>query len=158
MLDKPIITARLANRNDIPDIIPLGKAFYDLAGWPKYADWDELSVMSTLVRIVNDKIPGILIVGEVNKSIVGMICCLLFPFYCNLNVIFGQELFWYVQSEFRSSNIAQEMKNLLELEAKSRGAHNFIMGSVSGLRDETLARFYKMQGYEPCENTFIKRL
>lgn len=158
MLTKPTIFARLATRNDIPDILPLGKAFYDLAGWSEYAEWDELSVMSTLVRIVNDKIPGILIIGEIDNSIVGITCCLLFPFYCNVNVILGQELFWYVKPEFRSSGIANQIKQLLEDEAKARGATNFIMGSIPGLRDVVLARLYKRQGYEPCENTFIKKL
>lgn len=151
---------RNAHKQDIEQILELGEKFFELAGWPKYCDWDEFSVIQTLEKIIAEQIPGLLIVAEDieyndwgnSGKIVGIAAALIFPFYFNLNVIVGQELFWY-------GDCGIEMEKFMEQQAKEKfGASIFIMASVAGLRDKALERLYRMQGYDPCENTFIRRL
>jgi hypothetical protein len=152
---------RYANKNDINQILELGEDFFKLAGWPKYCKWDSSSVISTLTSIIDGKIPGILIVAEegIECYIVGIAAALIFPFYFNFDVIVGQELFWYVDILHRAKSVGPMMEDFLEKEAKEKfNVSVFIMASVSGLRDEALARMYKSRGYDAAENTFIKRL
>ena len=152
------MNVRFAKDNDITDILILGEKFFDLAKWPRYAEWDKNSVFTTLTSLINGKLNGILLVGEVDNKVVGMSAALIFPFYFNFNILVGQEIFWYVEDEFRNSGIGAGMMQKLEQESKLRGASVFIISSVSGLRDKALARLYSGLGYGLGENTFIKRL
>jgi len=152
------MNVRFAEYDDIEAILALGEKFFDLANWPRYAEWDKNSVASTLTSLIDGKLNGILLVGEADSKVVGMSAALIFPFYFNFNILVGQEIFWYVEDEFRNSGIGAGMMQKLEQESKLRGATVFIMSSVSGLRDKALARLYSNLGYSQGENTFIKRL
>lgn len=148
---------RAGEETDVPAIMALGRKFFDAAGWPAVAEWDDASVEATLRALIDGKMPGGLPVAEVDGEVVGMAAFLLFPFYFNLRTTVGQEIFWYVEEKHRFGAGA-EMLQWIEAKAKEGGAAVFIMSSVTGLRDAALARVYARRGYAPAENTFIKRL
>lgn len=147
---------RPARVDDIPAILPLGKAFFDEAPWPEFADWDEGSVRLTLEMLIDGRLPGVLLVAERGR-VVGMAACLIFPLYFNHATTGAQEIFWYIEPEHRSG-IGAIMFDELEQAARDKGASIFFAASTAGLRTEALARLYRGRGYKPAENTFLKRL
>jgi hypothetical protein len=142
---------------DIPAILRMGRAFFEQAGWPAFAEWHEPSVDLTLRGFIAGTIPGGLLAAEDGDQIVGMAAFMVFPFYFNLATSVGQEIFWWVEPAYRSG-VGMQMLDALENAARAQGAGVFIMASVSGLRDAALARIYSARGYRPAENTFIKKL
>jgi hypothetical protein len=150
-------TVRNAVHSDVPAIMAMGLQFFNAAGWPKVAEWDDASVETTLNALIDGKMAGGLVVAESLDRCVGMAGYLVYPFYCNLNVKIGQEVFWWIDPSHRFGTGAA-LKEQIERGATAQGATVFIMASVAGMRDAALARLYESDGYHAAENTFIKRL
>lgn len=148
---------RAAVEGDIPDILRLGKLFFDEAGWPDFAAWDEKSVEITLRGLISGAIEGGLIVAEYEGQTVGMTGFVCYPFYCNVATKFAQEQFWYVETEHRFG-AGRLLFDALEAAARGKGATVLIMSSVASLRSDALARLYRKRGFAPGENTYIKRI
>jgi GNAT superfamily N-acetyltransferase len=148
---------RAAVEADIPDILRLGKLFFNEAGWPEFASWDEASVAATLRGLIQGTIEGGLIVAQYDGETVGMTGFVCYPFYCNLGMKFAQEQFWYVETQHRFG-AGRLLFDALEESARSKGATVLIMSSVASLRSEALARLYRKRGFAPGENTYIKRI
>ncbi len=146
---------RDATEDDIPEILVMGRKFFDLAGWPEIAEWDDASVTATLNHLIGSD-DGVLLVVE-HDGIVGMAGALLYPFYFNAKHRTGQELFWWAESGARGRE-ALALFDALEDRAREQGAMSFAMITVEGLRSETLGRYYRRRGYRAAENTFIKSL
>lgn len=148
---------RAAVEGDIPDIVRLGEVFFNEARWPDITSWDAASVTATLRAIVEGKLDGALFVASYEGEIVGIGAFLCFPFYFNFAHKAAQELFWYVIPEHRFG-AGRALHEEIEAAAKEKGARVFVMSAMSHLRSKALERLYRMQGYTPRENTFMKRL
>lgn len=142
--------------SDIPSILVLGKLFFDQAGWPQLASWDEPSVAQTLGNMIANP-QAILLVAEFNGEIVGMAGAFCEPYYFNYNLKSCFELFWYVTPAHRVG-AGGLMLTAMEDAARVRGAHTFTLGAVVGMRDEALAKAYARRGYRNAERTFIRTL
>jgi hypothetical protein len=147
---------RDATEDDIPEILVMGQKFFDLAGWPEIAEWDDASVTATLSHLIASD-DGVLLVVEEADGVVGMAGALLYPFYFNTTHRTGQELFWWVEPGARGrESIA--LFDALENRGREQGAMSFTMITVEGLRSDALERYYRRHGYRAAELSFIKRL
>lgn len=144
---------REATKSDVGQILDLGECFFDKAGWPRVATWDDRSVVNTLQKLSQN---GVLLVAEEGGRVVGIAGAPIGPAYFNDAIRISQELFWYVDPETRG--VGLPLMKALEAGCVRKGAHVHLQGAVSGLRDEALDRFYRRQGYAPAERYFIKRV
>lgn len=148
---------RAAVTEDVPVILRMGKAFFDQAPWPEFAEWDEGSTRLTLEMLIDGRLPGVLLAAEQDGEVVGMAAALLFPLYFNHRTAAAQEIFWWIEPEHRSG-VGAIMFDELEHIAREKGAKVMFAESTAGLRTEALARLYRRRGYKPAGHTFIKRL
>lgn len=147
---------RRATAADLPDLLKIGREFFEESGWPELCAWDEASVTRTFTSLIEGEMPGGLLVAF-QGEMVGMAAFVLYPFYFNAECTVGQEIFWYARPMFRNG-IGAALLEAMEHEARTAGALAFMMANIAGHRDEALARLYARRGYKPAENTFLKRL
>lgn len=153
MLKLPII--RKAVHDDIETIARLGHRFYDEAEWADVAEWDHGSIVATLTHLLEDE-KGILLVCETDR-IIGMAGGLVHPLYFNLHHLTGQELFWWVDPEFRGL-IGSRLFDAMEAQAKEKGAQSWAMIALARVKPEAVGRFYRRRGYRASEHSYIKAL
>ncbi len=152
-----IVDIRQAREADMAAILRMGREFHDQSSFAGMAEYDAGSFERTVGLLMSEHVAGVLLIANYDGAVVGMAGCALFPFFFNVNVTLAQELFWYVQPEHRKGAGAALLDGL-EIEAGRRGAVAMISAAIAGLRDDAIARVYVRRGYEPAENTFIKRL
>lgn len=147
---------RHATLDDLPDIVVMGRQFFDVSGFAEFAEWDSASFQITATALINGTINGGLLVVE-DGSIIGMAGCIIFPLFCNHAKQVGQEVFWWVAPEKRSG-IGATLLRELEADARRKGADIFLSGQIAGQRDAAFARVYARRGYRPAETSYIKGL
>lgn len=145
---------RPAEITDIPEVVRMGERFFETAGWPDYAEWDEASITATLESLITGDLGEVFVLEEGGK-LVGMAGGMLFPFYFNHNHLTGQELFWWIEPEHRGQGAA--LFDALEGWAKAAGAMSFTMIAVDRLKADVMGRIYRMRGYRAAEHSYIKR-
>jgi hypothetical protein len=69
----------------------------------------------------------------------------------------GQELFMWMDPEDRGARFPALLASW-EKEMQARGAKTVALSSVAGVRDATMARLYRRQGYRPMDNTYLKEV
>ena len=150
-------TIRAGRAEDIGGLVQLGMRFFEEAGLSDIAEWDTPSFMSTLAYLIDDSMPSSLLVVEKDSTLIGMAGSVMFPFYFDLKTTAAQEVFWFLEPEFRKG-IGGELLDELEADAKRKGATVFISAHIAGHRDEAFGRVYARRGYRPSEATYIRRL
>lgn len=150
-------TIRAGCAEDIGGLVHLGMRFFEEAGLSDIAEWDTPSFMSTLAYLIDENMPSTLLVVEKDSTLIGMAGGVLFPFYFDLKSSAFQEVFWFIEPEFRKG-IGGQLLDELEADARRKGADVFISAHIAGQRDEAFGRVYAKRGYRPSENTYIRRL
>lgn len=152
-----VATIRRAEPNDLPDIIDMGREFFEQSGNAEFTTFDEVSFTTTVIALMSGLSGGILLVAEMGGKCVGMASCVAFPFYANMATRISQEIFWFVKPDCRNG-IGATLLDELENEALKEGAQVFLTAALSGLRDKAIGRVYERRGYKPAEVSFVKRL
>lgn len=134
----------------------MGKQFFEASGLSDMATWDEGSFETVCKSLMNDEVPGTLLVVDTGW-LVGMAGSVIFPLFCNQATKVAQEVFWFVNPEHRNG-IGATLLRELEADASRKGASLFISAQIAGHRDEAFARVYARRGYRPSENTYIRKL
>jgi predicted N-acetyltransferase YhbS len=148
---------RLAEPEDLIEIIDMGRVFFEHSGNGKFTTFDEPSLTATLISLISGVAGGTLLVAETDGRVVGMAACVVFPFYANNSTLIGQEVFFWVNPEHRGS-VGNALLDELEVSAMRKGAKVFINANLAGERDSAFARFYRRRGYTPAECTHIRVL
>jgi N-acetylglutamate synthase-like GNAT family acetyltransferase len=143
---------RDATSEDFPDLDRIGRAFAEAAGLPEV---DKESLECTLQNLIDN---GILKVAEQDMRVVGCIGVLVFPLYSNLSYILAQELFWWIDREYRGTSGGIRLLNVAEAEAKKLGAKRMMMLCLDRVEGDKVASLYQKLGYESQERTFTKWL
>lgn len=151
------VTIRHAAMGDLHDIVDMGQDFFDQSGFESVTTWDAESFLKTCIALLNGGVNGSLLVAEVDTLLVGMAGSIIFPFYFNLSLKLSQELFWFCAEDHRDG-VGRALLDELEADARRKGAHIFISAQIAGHRDEAFARSYRMRGYTPMENSFVRKL
>lgn len=146
------LKVRPAALEDIPEIMDMGRQFFDQA-WSGVFEWDDSSVFETLTGMLRS---GVLLVAQKGRELVGMVGGTLAPMYFDKQTLIAQELFWWVRPGNRGPGIA--LFREFEAVAKLRGAQVVAMNGVESIRGETVGRFYAREGYRCTERVYLKRL
>lgn len=87
---------------------------------------------------------------------VGMMGALRYPLFFNPAMGIAQELFIWVDPQFRGSDAAGMMLSEFENWARDTGAHRVLLTSPHNDRIEAVERLYRAKGFAPMERTFYK--
>ncbi len=146
---------RDAKKSDLPIMLHMGELFFNASDFSELTTYDRDSVRSTMTHLMDS---GVLLVGESEGIVVGMVGAMIYPFYFNNSHITGQELFWWVNEDQRKSGVGKKLLSGLEDKAKSMGVDSFSMVALEKMNPEIMDRVYKMSGYFSAEHTYYKRM
>lgn len=145
---------REATKNDIKDMVELGKMFYEKTILPAYVPYDEVSIACILTQYIdNDK--TVVFVMEKDGRVVGGIMGQIIPLYWNLSCFAGQQLGWFVHPEYRGAH-SLRLIEAFEQWAKEQGAHIIFSGAKMNERYEMMDRLLSHRGYESLESVHVK--
>lgn len=142
---------RLAEENDLPILLRMGKAFFDASGYNKETEFNELDTKEMLKKLIE---AGSLLTD--GKS--GMIGFLVFPIFMNNSHLIAQELFWWVDEDKRKTKLGLNLLQAAEKAAKDQGASSMLMLSLNDLNGEKVNNLYKSLGYSARETTYMRSL
>ena len=146
---------RNASTVDMVRLIEMGRTFHAATDSNDLPEFDVDSFVQTASWMIASPIAALLVLDD--GRVRGMAGGMVYPAWFNLSALMAQEIFWWVDVEGRGSQ-AVELRRNFETRMKELGAGNLAMLSLAGMRDETMERFYRREGYRPMENLFIKRL
>ena len=140
---------RDADEGDFPALLQMAQRFVTKAYSRIYVPFDRESCEALLWRLLeNDE--GILLTNDDGTAMFG---ALVHGWHFNMNVKTATELFWWADA---GCNDARAMKQRGEALAQGLGAETINMANQEHMRSPALARLYRMGGYVPSENIFIK--
>lgn len=146
---------RPATLADVPGAVMIGERFHEQSGFADVAPFDEGDFARTLELLIGGQLPGGLFVVEHNTAIVGMASFVLFPAYFNASALMAQEMFWFVEPEYRDGTGA-DLLEMMEGAARSAGASILVMAALSTIKSEVMARVFRRRGYRALESTYIR--
>lgn len=138
---------RNADVDDIAALLPMAKEFIEQAYARLNVPYDKESCTDLLHRLIDEEY-GILLT---NRDCTAMFGCFVHPWHFNRNILTATEIFMWGEGGLRLKNRAEEM-------AFELGAKSIHMANQEHMRSKALARFYRMDGYTPSENIFVKEL
>jgi RimJ/RimL family protein N-acetyltransferase len=142
---------------DLEEYLLLLQKFHLKSTIHSYADFDYSSCKTFLLSCLENPDISVLCYKKDNK-VVGIAGGLLFPLYFNHNYKVVQELWWWVEEEYRGSECATEMYKALEQWANDKQANGMFMIALEDSNVEKMVKVYKRKGFVGTERTFIKEL
>uniref|UniRef100_A0A6M3JVN0 Putative acetyltransferase n=1 Tax=viral metagenome TaxID=1070528 RepID=A0A6M3JVN0_9ZZZZ len=149
------LTIRKANIIDIKDILDLISEFYEEGLKECGLNFTDYSLYKTAENFINN---GIVIVVYDNDILIGLIGGMVIPSMFDEKEKIAQEAMWFIKKEYRNKELALDLLNRFEEEAKRFNAKHIIMVSLGNMKNEILDRFYKHNGYKLLENQYIKKV
>jgi hypothetical protein len=142
---------RPATLGDIPALLEMGKAFHAESGWSKLAGYCEDSWRETLEGALPNDAWRCFVWDDDGAQ--GFIIGLMLPLYFNRSVVTAHELLWWVRPEHRKGAGGELLR------AFHRNADLGVQTvSETTPRNEAVKRRLRIDGWQPIEQTFIKRI
>ncbi len=148
---------RHAEPDDLSVLLDMGREFFESSGNARFTTFDEPSLTATLIGLMSGVPAGCVLVADVEGKVAGMAGCVVFPFYANASTLIGQEVFLWVDPDYRGA-VGDALLDELENTAMRMGAKVFINANMAGERDKAFARYYRRRGCVPAEQTHIRIL
>lgn len=139
---------------DMPRLVEMGRVFFAASALSRVAGFDDDSFIATL-RGWDDV--DTLLVAISGPLVVGMVGALVYPAWFNRRHLTGQELFWWVEPEFRGRGHGMALYRALEERIIGQKVDSFTMGVTETLKPDSVARFYAREGYAPTERLYARR-
>lgn len=140
---------REATEADIPEIVAMGRRFFDANKWPDGVLFSPEVTERTVRHLMADDNAVVLVADG------GMISGVVFPFYFSGQMA-GQEFWWWIDPEHRGGRLAFRLFDALENWGRSRGAMFFTMVDLES--GGSVAPFYLRRGYMPMEHHYMRAL
>lgn len=136
------------------DIFSLCNKFYEETPFAAKVDFDEDSASNHIFKVMDN---GFFVVAYDEEVPVGLIGCMVSPFFANNNKNVCNELMWYVHPDHRGGRLALEL--ILTAEQLARNEECVLM-SMSALSTTPagVGKFYERLGYSPTESAYLKEL
>ena len=148
---------RFGRFSDMEGLLELGRQFHEYAELGKWGmGYERVLFADVLVGFMTNE-NCCLIVADVEGKVVGTIAGMTIPWFMDIRQINAQEMWWYVDPEFRGT-VGPELLNWFELWAKKRGAKVICLAGFYEKRLAALERLYGRRGYKPMEVHFVKEL
>jgi GNAT superfamily N-acetyltransferase len=151
------MTLRLATEADREDIRRMALAFKaesPYAGIPHTKKKLE-HVISSFINGDKTKLVAILAVHEGKP--VGMVAGVVSEFIWNEDV-HASEIVWWLDPKYRRDKLGLELKEAYEYWAWKVGCSHTHMSLLNDKSMDRLERFYRRNGYEPMERSYLKRI
>jgi len=136
---------RNATIEDLPNCLVCAKKFVDFYG----LCWNETSVMFNLTTLINS---GVFVIAEVNNVIVAGIGGITIKNMWDSEQNFFQELFWWVDEEYRKGSLGIKLLKTLEDQTPKGALLVLSVLPKSNIKEETLSKL----GYSLKELAYIK--
>jgi N-acetylglutamate synthase-like GNAT family acetyltransferase len=94
---------------------------------------------------------------EINNKIAGMIGVTAYKNYYNNNVRV-QEIFWWVDYEYRNTRDSIKLFNKVEEWAQNIGADEVMVSSTATMNVDKLEKFYTKKGFRKMDINYIRSL
>lgn len=148
---------RPAELGDLPRLEIMGARFFSAARLDRWFSYKPLCFSQICVDFMtNDQ--AVILVSEGPQQVVGMAAALAYPCWFDAEHLTAQELFWWVEPDFRGGALGAGLRKGLEDWAREKGCKTMEMGALETLRPEALEALYERMGYDPKERIFCKRL
>lgn len=138
---------RLANLNDLPELVNMGMSFAEHSDYKDIAD--EETISQTIQIFLNSPQYERMILIEEGKAMLG---AAISPSLYSKDRV-ATEVFWWVNPEFRKEGIGNELLSAFEYWAKQIAKADMI--AVSTLND-SVEELYLKKGYKAVEKTYMK--
>lgn len=142
---------RLATTEDIPELLRMGKEFFDASGYGEITSFNEDDTTVLINKLIDERF----LLTDGKTSMLGFV---VFPMFMNSSYVVAQELFWWVDKESRSTGIGAEILHEAEKLAKTHGAESMIMLSINGLDGKKVNKFYEKLGYVKREQSYMRAI
>lgn len=156
-----IVDARQSpvDRRYLDQLIEFGRHFYNEAEfYKKGLLFEDQSLEATLNFLIGNEMSILLFVVDQYDKVVGSIAGVCAPWILFNKQIVCQELWFWLEPEYRSGRLGNWLLKAFESKAKQLGATHLIMGTFDNPREKVLIRYYKLKGYQKLETHVIKRL
>lgn len=140
--------------DDMLRLVEMGRAFFAASALAHVAEFDDDSFIATLKGFSD---ADTLLVAVSGPPVVGMIGALVYPAWYNQGHLTGQELFWWVEPEYRGRGHGMALYRALEERIIAQRVNSFTMGATETLKPDSVACFYAREGYAPTERLYAKR-
>jgi len=141
--------------SDMDGVMYCSEQFHQESGYSDLADFDRESA-EQFIRMLSANPAGILLVVEDMGRIVGLAAAIIGTVMFNRNVLFSQEMFWWIDPGWRDAGAGSELLNELENRGQELGASILMMVGLDGLESDKVHGMYVHRGYRPGEMTYIK--
>lgn len=145
---------RKAEEKDLRRIMEMSHKFYPHTSYWKVSQIpleDEPLAAFTLSLIEN----GIFHVYEHEGTVVGMIGLVVIPFLFNPNYLTAGEIIWWVEPEFWSKGIGEQLLLSVEEPCREAGVKHIQMIDIS-VSTEWAEKVYRKHGYLLTERSWTK--
>lgn len=142
---------RLAEKKDLSLLLALTERFFNVSGYDSIARFDKNDVTNLLLSLIDSET----ILTDGKSAVLGFV---VYPLYMNTDCLVSQELFWWVDEEYRSTGVGLKMLNEAEKISKQKGAKTIMMLSLNDLDGDKVNKLYERRGYEKKEQTYMRAL
>jgi len=134
-----------ATLEDLPQYLLCAEKFIKFYGFA----WNPDSVTKSIQHIL-DK--GVFLAAKQGDNVIGVIAAMLIPNLWDANNIIFQEMFWWVEEDYRKGSVG--IRLLLELEKQAPENTTVVLSVLpkSNIKDETLTKL----GYVAREKAYTK--
>ena len=138
---------------ELETICKFGRSFAEESNAGEFEDKIFLDSMNKLLSAGKAKV----FILEINNKIAGMLGVLCYKNYFN-SKLRVQELFWWVDHEYRNTRDSIKLFNKVEEWAKSIGADEVMVSSTATMNVDKLEKFYTKKGFRKMDITYIRSL
>ena len=142
------------NFEELKTFCQYGKNFADASG---AGEFDDTSLLKSISDILSTK-RGKFFVLEIDKQVAGGLGVVAFPCYFNRKNLRVQEIFWWVDPQFRNSRESIKLFYKIEEWAKEIGANQVMVSAMAALETEKLDKFYTKKGFRKMDINYVKDL
>lgn len=147
---------RFATLDDIPDMVHIGKAYYDWSAESSLVEYDVPSV-SKYVQQAILRPDQIALVATIDGKVVGGIIGVFGPMYINNKVVVLKETAFYVMPEHRGATGKALIKGFEDV-AKTHNVSLVYLGAHVKANQKVMERYYNKQGYSKLDAVFVKEV
>jgi GNAT superfamily N-acetyltransferase len=148
---------RFATPNDAIPVADMVEKFYQMAMTDLLGDYDKLAA-ANLIAATSVASDACTIVAEDDGRIIGTMGVLSYSHPFKPSVRIAQELFWWVEQDYRRSGVGKTMLDAGEDWAKELGCAGMLMITIHGIDHERNGAFYERSNYRALEHSYLKRL
>lgn len=147
---------REAKTEDLGELIRMGRAFAErVTACPFHQE----SYVRTVIMLMSGygfQHSALWVIDRGNR-LSGVLGAIAAPVWFNMNYTDAQELYWWVDEDYRGKGIVQILDRF-DAWAAEIGARQAILGKRAQLASDGLQRFYESRGYVENETSFVKIL